>query len=88
MHPTVSRLIRVVPRKLLDVAEQKIYQRPRPQIEETRQPSLMDVLMKRRRDAKEDWPSNLRLEQQLTKDTFKDVMPELRKTLKKMTKER
>jgi hypothetical protein len=88
MHPTTSRLVRIVPRKLLDVAEHRIHQRPRPQIEETRQLSLMDVLMKRREDAKKDWPSNLRLERQLTKETFRDVMPELRTTLKKMTRER
>ena len=39
------------------------------------------VLMKRRDMAKENWPSNFRLEQQLTKDTFRDVMPELRTLL-------
>jgi hypothetical protein len=48
----------------------------------------MDVLVKRRKGAKEAWPSNLRLERQLTKDAFRDVMPELRTTLKKMTKEK
>jgi hypothetical protein len=45
-------------------------------------------VMKRRKASKEDWPSNLRLEPQLTKATFRDVMPELRTTLKKMTRER
>jgi hypothetical protein len=88
MRPTACRLVRVVPRNLLNVPEHKIHQRPRPQIEETKQPSLIDVLVKRRDAAKEDWPQNLRLERQLTKEAFRDVRDELRPTLKKMTKER
>jgi hypothetical protein len=88
MRPTSSRLVRVVPRNILNVVENKIYRRPRPQIEETKQPTLMDVLMKRRQDAGEAWPANLRLEPQLTKKAYREVMPELRSVLKKMTKER
>lgn len=79
MQPTASRLIRIVDRKLLDVP----YRQPR---KETTQPSLIDVLMKRKNNS--DWPSNLRLERQLTRLIFRDVVPELRSSLKNMTKER
>ncbi|KAF8967643.1 hypothetical protein BDZ97DRAFT_501799 [Flammula alnicola] len=88
MRPTASRLVRVVPRKLLNVSDQKIYMRPRPQTEDLKQPTLMDMLFKKREEAGDAWPLNIRLEPQLKKEVFKEVQPKLRTVLKRMTKER
>ena len=88
MRPTSTRLVRLIPRKLLNVAEQKIYSRPRPQIEDLKQPTFMDLLMKRKERAGNTWPANLRLEPQLKKAVFKEVVPGVRSVLKRMTKER
>ena len=86
MQPTTSRLIRIVPRQALKVGEEKIHH-TRSQINEVKRTTLMDMLVKRREGSK-DWPGNLRLEPQLTKKAYESVMPEIRSTLKKMTKER
>ncbi|KAF9475216.1 hypothetical protein BDN70DRAFT_883975 [Pholiota conissans] len=88
MRPTARRLVRVVPRKLLNVNDAKIYNRPRPQSEDRKQPTTMDLLFQKREEAGETWPENLRLEPQLKKIVFKEVDPKLRTVLKAMTKER
>lgn len=88
MQPTPTRLVRVIPRKLLNVSDQKILNRPRPQTEALKQPTFMDLLMKRKEDAGDAWPANLRLEPQLKKEIFKEVLPGVRSALRRMTKER
>ncbi|KAF9531756.1 hypothetical protein CPB83DRAFT_84793 [Crepidotus variabilis] len=88
MHATARRLVRVVPRNVLNVAEEQIYHRPRPQIEDIRQPTVIDMLEQKKVEAGAAWPTNIRIERQLTKDVFKDVVPDVRSLLKKMTKER
>ncbi|KDR80564.1 hypothetical protein GALMADRAFT_60992 [Galerina marginata CBS 339.88] len=88
MRPTPSRLVRVVQRKLLNISDQKIYNRPRPQTDDLKQPTLIDMLLKRKEDAGDAWPSNLRIEPQLKKEVFKEVLPSVRSTLRRMTKER
>lgn len=88
MRPTPSRLIRVVPRKLLNVSDQKIIARPTPQTTDKLQPTLMDIMMKRKEEAGDSWPANLRLEPQLTSKVFKAVQPGFRSTMRRMTKER
>ncbi|KIM44519.1 hypothetical protein M413DRAFT_67778 [Hebeloma cylindrosporum] len=88
MRPTQSRLIRVVPRKLLNVSNQKIVARPTPQTADKLQPTLMDIMMKKKEKAGDSWPANLRLEPQLTSKDFKSVQPAFRSTMRRMTKER
>ena len=88
MRPTPSRLIRVVPRKLLNISDQKIIARPTPQTTDKLQPTLMDIMMKRKEEAGDSWPANLRLEPQLTSKVFKAVQPGFRSTMRRMTKER
>jgi hypothetical protein len=88
MRPTPTRLIRVVPRKLLNVSDQKIIARPTPQTADKLQPTLMDIMMKRKEEAGDSWPANLRLEPQLTSKVFKAVQPGFRSTMRRMTKER
>ncbi|KJA28092.1 hypothetical protein HYPSUDRAFT_129730 [Hypholoma sublateritium FD-334 SS-4] len=88
MRPTKACLVRVVPRKLLNVSDSKIYMRPRTQTEEKKEPTLMDTLFAQRGEAGESWPANIRLEPQLKKIVFKGVQPKLRTALKAMTKER
>ncbi|KAF5316041.1 hypothetical protein D9619_006359 [Psilocybe cf. subviscida] len=88
MRPTLSRLIRVVPRSTLVVPDTKIYNRPKPQSEERKQATLIDNIIAQREAAGENWPQNIRLEPQLKKDDFKAVMPKIRTELKKLMKER
>ena len=88
MHPTATRLVRVVPRNLLNVAEEKILARPKHQAQQRIQPTLIDIMMKQKETAGESWPANLRLERQLKREMFTGVTPSLRSVLKKMTKER
>lgn len=89
MHPTPLRFARVIPRKLVNVRDCKINKRPPPQTEDrTRRPTLIDLLEGQKKKAGESWPPNLRLERQLTRDVFKQVRPEAKSALKKMTKER
>jgi len=77
-----------VPRKLLNISDAKIYNRPRPQFEDLKIPTLMDTLMKRKEKMGESWPGNLRLEPQLKKEIFREVIPAVRSQLRRMTKER
>ncbi|KAF8159629.1 hypothetical protein B0H34DRAFT_411810 [Crassisporium funariophilum] len=88
MHPTSQRLVRVIPRTLLKVSEQKIYTRPIPQSQDRLRPTLIDVLIKQQQAAGEAWPQNLRLERQLKKEAYRKVRPEVRSALKSLTKER
>lgn len=88
MHPTPLRLARVIPRRLLQVGDRKINQRPRPQTEDRTQPTLIDLLEIQKEKAGASWPPNLRLERQLKADDFKLVQPEVKSTLKRLTKER
>ncbi|KAH9479482.1 hypothetical protein JR316_0008076 [Psilocybe cubensis] len=88
MRPTARRLVRVVPRKALNIPEHKIFNRPSPQFEDLQKPTFMDLLMQRKADAGDAWPANLRLEPQLKKVQFKEVEPRVRSALKRLTKER
>ncbi|KAF9563959.1 hypothetical protein CPC08DRAFT_685928 [Agrocybe pediades] len=88
MRPTPNRLVVVTLRSRLNVSDSKIYNRPRPQKEDLAIPTLMDLLMARKEKMGDAWPANLRLEPQLKKEVFKEVMPEVRSQLRRMTKER
>jgi hypothetical protein len=89
MHPTPLRFARVIPRRLLNVNDRKIFKRPTPQSEDmTRRPTLIDLLEVQKKNAGESWPPNLRFERQLKRDDFKLVRPEVKSALKKLTKER
>jgi hypothetical protein len=88
MHPTPLRFARVIPRRLLNVSDSKIIMRPTPQTEDRKRPTLIALLEAQKKKAGESWPSNLRLERQLTRDDFKLVQPKIQSELKKLTKER
>ena len=89
MHPTPLRFARVIRRRLLNVNDRKIINRPTPQSEDrTRRPTLIDLLEVQKKKAGESWPPNLRLERQLKKDDFKLVRTEVKSALKRLTKER
>ena len=88
MRPTKACLVRVVPRKLVNVSDSKIYMQPRTQMEEKKEPTLMNTLFAQRKEAGRSWPANIRLEPPLKKIVFKAVQPKLRTVLKAMTKER
>lgn len=88
MHPTLLRLARVIPRRLLKVSDHKISKRPTPQTEDRTRPTLIDLLEVQKKKAGESWPPNLRLERQLRSEDFKLVRPEVKSALKNLTKER
>lgn len=88
MRATAARLVRVIPRAKLSVGDSKIVGRPTPQTEDRLRPITIDLLLKQKAAAGENWPANLRIEPQLKKEVFKNVQPELRTVMKKLTKER
>jgi hypothetical protein len=87
MQPTTSRLVRIIPRAQLPPSLQ-ISDRVVPAL--TRQPKRVTLIEKLRQRKEEEgarWPSNIRLEPELGKRTFKGVRDEYREQLKKMMKE-
>ncbi|PPR01685.1 hypothetical protein CVT24_001513 [Panaeolus cyanescens] len=88
MRVTAPRLVRLLPRAKLNVSDAKIIGRPIPQTQDRLRPTTIDLLLKQKETAGENWPANLRLEPQLKKAVFKNVQPELRSAMKKLTKER
>lgn len=90
MRATIPRLVRVVPRSKL-ATEYASVSVVRPLLEpapSVKQPTLIDVLLKRKAEMGADYPSNIRIEPVLTKETFEGVPADTRKELKELLKER
>ena len=90
MRATVPRLVRVVTRsQLAEIPARKVVQPLHPQQRsDILQPSLIETLLKRKANSGDTYPSNIRIEPVLTKDTFKDVPTETIMELKEFLKEK
>ncbi|KAH6918775.1 hypothetical protein BKA70DRAFT_1248226 [Coprinopsis sp. MPI-PUGE-AT-0042] len=87
MHPTALRLVRVIPRAAITTPQPQIIPRPRPQYEDLKKPTILQLLEKQKEDAGDSWPANIRIERVVKKEELKNVKPELRGAFKKMLKE-
>ncbi|KIP09256.1 hypothetical protein PHLGIDRAFT_338585 [Phlebiopsis gigantea 11061_1 CR5-6] len=90
MRATVPRLVRVVTRsQLSEIPSRTVVQPLQPQQRsDIAQPSLIETLLKRKASLGDKYPSNIRIEPVLTRDTFKDVPTGTIKELKELLKER
>ncbi|KAH9842333.1 uncharacterized protein C8Q71DRAFT_199117 [Rhodofomes roseus] len=89
MRPSLPRLVKVIPKSQL--AQQGIpLQRtlPEPVRSDIKQPTLIELLMKRRADAGESYPSNIRIEPELKMAHFRRFPKEVGMELKEMAREK
>lgn len=88
MRPSVARLVQIIPRKVIQVEERKIFLPPAPQTQDLKKPTLIDTLLQQRTKVGNHWPSNIRIEPIVKKDSLKHVQSDVRVRLKKLLKER
>lgn len=88
MKASAVRLMRIIPRKVLDPASVKVLDAPPPQIQELHQPTVLELLHQQREKAGADWPANIRIEPVVKKEALRPVQAEMRTQLKKLLKER
>ncbi|KZT03512.1 uncharacterized protein LAESUDRAFT_334655 [Laetiporus sulphureus 93-53] len=86
MRPTFSRLVRVIPRSSLP-PKQAVRTVPEPMRSDVKQPTLIQILLERQAAAGDSYPSNIRIEPELTRATFKGVKPEVKRELLKVVRE-
>jgi len=89
MHPSLPRLVKVVPKSQL--VKQGIPLRrtvPEPVRSDIKQPTLIEVLLKRKADAGESYPSNIRIEPELKMAHFRRFPKEVGMELKEMAREK
>ncbi|KAI0374725.1 hypothetical protein BV20DRAFT_1032808 [Pilatotrama ljubarskyi] len=84
MHPTLARLVRVLPRSQVDPALRPV---PAPARSDIHRPSLIEVLQKRQEEAGADYPSNIRIESLEAKTALRGLPRDARKKLAEMLKE-
>ncbi|TFY70521.1 hypothetical protein EVG20_g2478 [Dentipellis fragilis] len=90
MRPSLPRLLRIVPRSAVtpQAARKrvKIYEEIPKELRV--QPTLLQVLQKRRDEAGADYPPNIRIEPVVSKQTFSGVKPDAREPLRNVLRER
>ncbi|KAI0361927.1 hypothetical protein OH77DRAFT_4377 [Trametes cingulata] len=84
MHPTLARLVRILPRSQVDPALRPV---PAPARSDIRTPSLIELLQKRKEEAGADYPSNIRIESLEAKTALRGLPRDARKKLAQMLKE-
>jgi len=90
MRPSLSRLVRIIPRSALGPTEGQrphIIPEPVPQNKENKV-SIIQILMEQQETMGSKWPTNLRLEPVVTKETFARVKADYRKDMKRMLTEK
>ncbi|GJE86965.1 hypothetical protein PsYK624_030480 [Phanerochaete sordida] len=90
MRATIPRLVRVVQRSKLaaEYPTATVVRSLPEQAPSVKQPTLIDVLLKRKADMGAEYPSNIRIEPVLTKEAFEGVPADTRDELKELLKER
>ena len=88
MRPTIPRLVRVIPRsKVATEYAASVQHLPRP-ARFVKEPTLIEMLLKRKEEMGATYPPNIRIEPVLSKETFEGVPAETREELKELLKER
>ncbi|KAJ8456333.1 hypothetical protein ONZ45_g6457 [Pleurotus djamor] len=88
MRASAIRQLQIVSRSSLKLKQSTINPAPKHQKEQLKQPTIIDVLLKRKEKAGEAWPTNLRVEPVITKEALKNVRAEARSDLKALLRER
>ncbi|KAF4568367.1 hypothetical protein EYR40_010230 [Pleurotus pulmonarius] len=88
MRASAAHYLRIVPRSSLRVKPSAITPAPAPQVAELQQPTIIDILTKRRDAAGSRWPQNLRIEPVLKREALQNVRAEVRSDLKALLRER
>ncbi|KZT74194.1 hypothetical protein DAEQUDRAFT_293719 [Daedalea quercina L-15889] len=89
MRPSIPRLVRVISKS--DLVQQGIplkRTKPEPLRSDIKQPTLIEVLMKRKADAGENYPTNIRIEPELKMAHYRRVPKEIGMELKEMAREK
>ena len=84
MRPTLARFVRVIPRSQVDPSLRPM---PQPIRSDVSQPTLIEILQKRKDAAGDAYPPNIRIEALEAKTALKGLPREARKTLAVMMKE-
>ncbi|KAH9854068.1 hypothetical protein C2E23DRAFT_819430 [Lenzites betulinus] len=84
MHPTLARLVRILPRTQVDPALRPL---PAPVRSDLPSLSLIEVLQKRREEAGADYPANIRIESLEAKTALRGLPRDARKKLAHMLRE-
>ncbi|KAI0637128.1 hypothetical protein C8Q77DRAFT_549589 [Trametes polyzona] len=85
MHPTLARLVRVLPRSQVDPALRPLAAPARSDV--LTRPSLIEILQKRKEEAGADYPSNIRIESLEAKTALRGLPRDARRKLAQMLKE-
>lgn len=88
MRPSLPRLVRVIPRGQLKSEQLRTVPIPQLVRSDVKRPTLIELLQKRRAEAGNDYPPNIRIEPALTKKSFSGVKKEHIIELKALLKER
>ena len=94
MHPSVPRLLRILPRSAVVTTEPGATKLPKAKIFEElpkdvrKPPSLLEVLLKRKKEAGASYPPNIRIEPVMSRQTFAGVAKEVRASLRATLRER
>jgi len=86
MRPTLPRLVRVVPRGSIDARLSKRIVDELPK-EVREQPPLIELLMARKEEASDSYPSNIRIEPPYSRRIYNHLSPEKRVGFRKLIKE-
>lgn len=87
MRPSIPRLMRIVPKSSLTSQKAKIIPEL-PSYADAKKTPLIEVLLKRKDQAGDNWPPNLRIERPLRRETFKRVHHDARVDLKELLTEK
>lgn len=88
MRPSLPRLVRVIPRSKLATQHASVVRiLPEPVRSDVERPTLIQILQKRKVEAGDDYPTNIRIEPVLKKEIFKGIPNNIREELRGMVKE-
>lgn len=86
MRPTLSRLVRLVPRSAVKT-EKPILAAVSERLPTPNPPTLIEIMLEKQQKAGSDWPANLRIEPTIPKEAFKDMQGKVRSKLREMLRE-
>ncbi|TCD65414.1 hypothetical protein EIP91_002713 [Steccherinum ochraceum] len=91
MRSTLPRFVRIIPRSQLktEVPSGTVPRIvPQPHRSDTKPPSLIELMQKRKEEAGTSFPANIRIEPVLSKKVLRNVSPEIRDELRELLRER
>ncbi|TFK42770.1 hypothetical protein BDQ12DRAFT_292334 [Crucibulum laeve] len=86
MRPSITRLVRIIPRSALKIDQARVFPAPAPQPLEMFKPTVIDLLLRQKEESL-NWPANIRIEPVVKKKIFARVDASLRTRMKRLLKE-